>query len=222
MPLHQKLTAVGAFLPATLSEEQLAILRVAEGRLRADPRFASLGLVGTDVRDLALETPDGAGFTLGERQARGGHRPAILHFFQGAWSPFCRADLEQWATVAPYARALGVTVLLASPQSGRRSAETARRLPLELEVACDPGCTAAARLGLSFLPPPTVRVVFEQLRHPLTNWNAQGAWSLPLPATLVVGADGTVVAAHAVPDCRRRMEPMDALQAAAGLMRESA
>ena len=41
----------------------------------------------------------------------------------------------------------------------------------------------------------------------LPVYHGSNAWSLPIPATFVVGRDGRILARHVDPDFRHRMEP---------------
>ena len=47
----------------------------------------------------------------------------------------------------------------------------------------------------------------------ITPYNANDNWTLPIPATFVVGSDGLVKARHIDPDYRKRMDVEAILEA---------
>jgi peroxiredoxin len=53
----------------------------------------------------------------------------------------------------------------------------------------------------------------------LPDSNGTDDWTLPVPATFVIGTDGTVALAHVDLDYRSRLEPADALAAVERLAR---
>ena len=98
------------------------------------------------------------------------------------------------------------------PETGAysRKAIEDNKLPFRILTDLDLGYTLS--LGM------VMRV--EKLREPyldsgldLARFQNNGGWFLPVPATFVVGVDGTVKARFADPDFRRRMEPRDILSA---------
>ena len=52
-----------------------------------------------------------------------------------------------------------------------------------------------------------------RLGHDLPRLNGTGDWRIPLPATFVIGADGTVKLSHVTSMIHRRLDPADALAA---------
>jgi peroxiredoxin len=55
------------------------------------------------------------------------------------------------------------------------------------------------------------------LGHDLPRLNGTGDWTVPLPATFVIGRDGRVVLAHVEPNYHRRLEPAAVVAALAAL-----
>lgn len=76
------------------------------------------------------------------------------------------------------------------------------------------GLGIARQYGLTFRLPDELRDVYVNgLRLDLSRMNGDESWELPIPATFVVGTEGTIVYASADPDYTRRPEPSDVLAA---------
>jgi peroxiredoxin len=53
--------------------------------------------------------------------------------------------------------------------------------------------------------------LYSKVGHDLPTTNGNGRWSLPVPATYVVGTDGVIAQAYVDADYRNRAEPTDVL-----------
>ena len=71
----------------------------------------------------------------------------------------------------------------------------------------------AAAYGLRFHLDPGLEAAYRALGIDLTAANGEARWALPIPATYVIGTDGTVRAAHVNADYTTRMEPRAVLEA---------
>lgn len=82
----------------------------------------------------------------------------------------------------------------------------------------DPGNGVARSYGLTFVFPERLRDVYRNdLRIDLSRFNGDPSWELAVPATYVVGRDGTVAYVGADPDYTRRPEPAELLPVLDGL-----
>jgi len=61
--------------------------------------------------------------------------------------------------------------------------------------------------------PEALRELYAQFGHALPAINGSPEWSLPIPATFVIGADGRIILSHVEADYRLRLEPADAMAA---------
>ena len=76
----------------------------------------------------------------------------------------------------------------------------------------DVGLHVTRAYGLAFdLPSELVELYQRQWNNDLVRWNGEGGWSLPIPATYVIGQDARIALAHVDPDYRDRLEPQAVL-----------
>jgi len=225
MPLAPELERARRFFQSRLTEDKAAILGMAEGLLRGSGILKGVAGVGAPMPQGRLLDVGGQPVDMADLVEGG---PLVLSFFQGDWSPFCRAELTAYQRMLPYVKALQARLVGVSPLHPDRSGRLAADLGLGFPLLSDPGCRLAGRLGLHYELPPTVRAVFAQMGIDLPRLNLvpgrdpglpdqPAPWVLPLPATLVVDGRGVIVRIGVDADVGRRLEPMDALQAVADL-----
>lgn len=132
--------------------------------------------------------------------------PVVISFNRGHWCPFCKIELR---TVAAYHAAIAerggrVVSILPDRQGflGRLDADTQGKLMILTDV--DNGY--ALSLGLVLWLGDRLKELMRGRGVHLDQIHGNDGWFVPLPATFVVAADGTVVARHVDPDFRLRME----------------
>jgi peroxiredoxin len=134
--------------------------------------------------------------------------PVVLSFYRGQWCPYCNLELRAYQELLPQLRALGANLVAVSPQTPDSSASTAEKNELAFPVLSDVGLHVARAYGVAFdLPRELVGLYQSQWNNDLVKWNGEGGWSLPIPATYIVGQDGRIALAHVDPDYRDRLEP---------------
>ena len=136
----------------------------------------------------------------------------VISLNRGHWCPWCRLQLRALAQIYDDVRRLNGQVISIIPETGAysRKAVEGNKLPFRILTDLDYGYTLSLGMVISV----------EKLREPylssgldLPRFQNNSGWFLPVPATFVVGIDGTVKARFADPDFRKRMEPRDILAA---------
>lgn len=156
--------------------------------------------VGERAPGFRLADRDGRAQSLDQLLARG---PTVLLFFRGLWCPFCELTLRAFAEAAPRFAALRSPLVAITPQRLPPA-----NVPDALPLLADIGSHVARAYGLAYDLPPNLKLLFEQhYQTPLPQLNADGGWTLPVPAAFIVDTNGQVLWAQLDIDYRRRASP---------------
>ena len=102
---------------------------------------------------------------------------------------------------------LGATLVALTPQLPEHNRAVRDKHALNFHLLSDPGNAYAAELGLRFTLPDDLKAVYQTLGLDLTKYNGDLSWTLPIPARLIVDADGIIRSVDADADYTRRPEP---------------
>jgi peroxiredoxin len=146
-------------------------------------------------------------------QARAG-RPAVVVFYRGAWCPYCNIALRTYqAELAPALEGRGYAMIAVSPQKPDGSLTAAESNELTYTVVSDPGNQIAAALGILTAPTTESVAAAQKLGTDLSEHNADGGLTLPMPTTVVVDATGVIRWIDVHPNYTKRSEVPDILAA---------
>jgi peroxiredoxin len=194
----------------TISAEALAVMDQATAELVSlGIAESSLGL-GAKVPDFVLPDATGTKVSLSALLAKG---PVVLAFYRGGWCPYCSTELRALQARLAEFNAAGATLVAVSPQTPDASLSTAEKLNLAFPVLSDEGNQVAESFGLVFSLPEALREVYLGFGLDLPTANGDDTFRLPIPATYVIRADGTVAWRFADADYTKRAEPDDVLAA---------
>lgn len=150
-----------------------------------------------------------------KRLARKG--PLVLLFYRGGWCPYCNVTLRAFQKVLPQITQAGASIVAITPEVASSAQETADRNGIGFPVLIDKGNAYARSLGLVFALPESLRPQYRQIGIDLPDWNGDDSHELPLAATYIVDATGTVRWSFVEADFTTRAEPADVLAALARL-----
>jgi peroxiredoxin len=138
--------------------------------------------------------------------------PVAVMFFRGHWCPYCRLNVRAVIEAMDRIKAAGGQVVAIMPETqafaGKFKAESAAPFPVLTDL--DNGYALSLNLAI------WLGAEIEQLLSPMQDmpsFHGNEGWVLPIPATFVVGRDGTVKARFVDPDFRRRMAIDDLIAA---------
>jgi peroxiredoxin len=122
--------------------------------------------------------------------------------------------------VAAEVKALGATLIAVSPQRAEFLRQMIAKHKLGFDVLTDAGNEVAAQFGLKFTVSDGVKKVYQEVfKLDLEKFNADGAWTLPMPARYIIDRNGIVRYAEVDPDYTKRPEPGDTVAALRTLAR---
>jgi peroxiredoxin len=104
-------------------------------------------------------------------------------------------------------RALGASLVAVSPQLPEHSLSIIQKNQLSFDILRDAGNAYTAELGLRFALPAPLLPIYRSFGIDLPSCNGDPAWTLPMPARLVIDRAGIVRAVDADPDYTVRPEP---------------
>lgn len=108
-------------------------------------------------------------------------------------------------------RALSAEMVAVTPETPDHIEATAAGAAVDFPLLHDASNDFARSLGLVFTLPETLRPLFAQIGIELPARNGDATFSLPIPATYVIGRDGRLAYAFVNADFTHRAEPFDIL-----------
>ena len=112
----------------------------------------------------------------------------------------------------PEIEALGAQLVTVSPELPDKSLSTAERNALAFEVLSDVGNKVARGFGLVFSLAEELRPIYASFGIDIPAYNGDDTFELPMPATYVIGTDGTILHAFVDTDYTRRLEPAEIVE----------
>ena len=172
---------------------------------------AGIAPAGTVLPDAELLDVHGAATTL---SAVVGGGISVLVFYRGAWCPYCNIALSAYQErLLPGLAERGIKLVAVSPQKPDGSLTMQQKNDLTFTVVSDPGNVIAGRLGILTRPSEGARAAQLQLGLDLASVNTDGTDTLPMPATVILGAARTVRWIDVHPDYTTRTEPGQVIDA---------
>jgi peroxiredoxin len=206
-------TALAEQQTAIASKAPTGVLDVLERSIAA---IAEVGItaaavaVGDQAPTFVLPDATGNPVSLHELLADG---PVVVSFYRGGWCPYCNLELRALQAALPEITAAGARLVAISPQTPDESLSTQEKADLTFDVLSDADADVSRRYGLVYTLDDDTRHVYAAFGNDLARINGTDTWELPVPATYVIGRDGTVTYAFVDPDYRHRAEPADVVAA---------
>lgn len=165
--------------------------------------------VGEALPDFCLTDSEGKLVELAGLLDKG---PLVISFNRGPWCDYCGLELHSLARAYPDIVAAGGEVVSIVPETAKyaRNLQATRGVPFRVLTDMDLGY--ALSLGLAFWVGQKIMDMYRGFGIDLAQFQGNGGWFLPIPATLVVGRDGLVKARFVDPDFRHRMRTEDIVE----------
>lgn len=183
-------------------------------RLKASGAGENAPKPGEPMPEFILPDQRGQLIDLGDLIARG---PVVVAFHRGHWCPYCRITADALSRIDDQVRALGAQLVVITPEIERFNEELRSAVAARFPVLSDMDNGYALMLNLAFYVGDEKKKLMKIAGWNIPPYNANDNWTLPIPATFVVGSDGLVKARHIDPDYRKRMDVDAILQALAAL-----
>lgn len=166
--------------------------------------------VGETITPFLLPDETGALVSLENLLTSG---PVALVFIRGHWCQFCQTAITALSAAADDLSAMGARVAFITPETRgyTQRLKTQTKTPFPILTDMDNGYAMANQLVIWV--DDLMAGLLKSVDYDITRFQANPAWMLPIPATLVVERTGKVTARFIDPDFRLRMEVEETLAA---------
>ena len=137
--------------------------------------------------------------------------PLVITFYRGEWCPYCNLEVAAYQEVFPEIRNLGAQLVAISPELPDNSMSLVEKYSLKYEVLSDIDNKVARELGLTFYVEDELQAVYKNLGIDLVASQGNRNYELPVPATYVIGSNGTVILSYVDVDYTKRLEPKEVI-----------
>ena len=147
--------------------------------------------------------------------------PAIVHFSRGSWCTYCHDSLADLTVSYDNIRAAGARIVTLAPPSSPRflAASQVEATHLPFPTLIDEGMKVAVAYGVAYSLPAQLRPIYlERGYAPPSNPKAN-EWLVPIPATYLIGTDGTIVLGAVDVDYRNPLHSEQLVTAVKGMRR---
>jgi peroxiredoxin len=147
--------------------------------------------------------------------------PAIVHFYRGSWCTYCRDSLANLTVSHDNIRAASARVVaIAAPPSPRfLAAAQVEATHLPFLTLIDEGMKVAVAYGVAYSLPAQLRPVYLERGYAPPHNPRAGEWLVPIPATYLIGTDGTIVLGAVDVDYRNPLHCEQLVTAVKGMRR---
>lgn len=133
--------------------------------------------------------------------------PVVLVFYRGNWCPYCNLHLRSLQKIAPLLEEKGAQLVAVTPQKPDESLKQVEVEGYPFEILSDLDYSVTAAFDLYFELSPALQRIYKKFGVDLEAFNGVGRTALPVPGTFVIDQSGTIRAAQADTDYKKRMEP---------------
>jgi peroxiredoxin len=137
--------------------------------------------------------------------------PVVIAFHRGHWCPYCRINARALAAIHEDVRDLGARFVAITPETERFNAELGSESGARFPILSDMDNGYSLMVNLAYLVDDEKRRAMIGAGWDISPFQGNMNWTLPVPATFIVGRDGLVKARFIDPDYRRRMDSSEIL-----------
>ena len=196
---------IAKFVPA----ETQAIHAQAVAELKQQNLAANILPVGAKVPEFELQDYDGKLVRSTDLLAE---KKLVLCFIRGRWCPFCVGQMEAMNVILPQIEQAGALLAAISQQTVKQSYFMHDQHKLRFPLLSDAGNKVARQFGLVYRVPDYQQALYKKTFVNLPFIHGDDSWELPIPATYILGRDGTILYASANEDYTQRPEPSHILK----------
>jgi peroxiredoxin len=206
----------GLSTPAELNSDQIVALTLeaatlANRALRAGSMAPTFRLRGFGVQRVSLHELISTG-------------PVVVHFYRGSWCTYWQNSLADLTVSHENIRAAGARVAAIAPPPSPRflAAAQVEAAQLPFLTLIDAGMRIAVAYGVAYSLPAQLRPIYLERGYAPPHNPKAGEWLVPIPATYLIGTDGTILLGAVDVDYRNPLHCEQLVNAVNSMRRASA
>lgn len=131
--------------------------------------------------------------------------PVVLIFYRGLWCPVCNKHLAQIQDSLKLITERGATVIAISPEKPEYLDKMANKSGAKFTLLYDEGYEIADAYNVTFTPSSSTLLLYNTaLGAKLKETHSDDSQRLPIPATYIIGTDGTIIWRQFDPNYKNR------------------
>jgi peroxiredoxin len=131
--------------------------------------------------------------------------PVVLFFYRGSWCPICNKHLATMQDSLQLILDRGAQVVAITPETAESAAGIIAKTGATFPVVHDQGYTILCAYGTAFTLSGAKATAMKVAGYDVDAANGNNEHVLPVPATFIIGTDGTIIASHFDVDYKQRM-----------------
>ncbi len=140
--------------------------------------------------------------------------PTVLIFYRGGWCPYCQRHLMGLMDIEKTLTDNGWQLYALSPDQPSVLKEGLKDPNFSYTLVSDQDMNAAKDFGLAFKLNQTTLAKYKEYGIDLAQASGRNHQMLPVPAVILIDAEGVIQYIHTNPDYRKRLSNEKLLQAA--------
>jgi peroxiredoxin len=146
-------------------------------------------MVGDKAPNIMGKTTNAGKYDLAKGLKKG---PVVVLFYRGQWCPFCNKQLKQLNDSLQLLVAKGATVIAVSPETMENTQKTIEKTKVSFPVLSDEKLSIAKAYGVNFAVDAKTIEKYKGYGIDFDKANGANGANLPVPATYIIGKDGTI------------------------------
>ena len=130
--------------------------------------------------------------------------PVVLFFYRGSWCPYCNRQMAELQDSLKYITGKGASVIGVTPETNESMNKIIVKSGASFPLVHDEGYKIMNSYGVSFKMDTATITKYKKYDIFVDKANGNNDYTLPVPATYVIGKDGRIKYVHFDTDYRKR------------------
>lgn len=138
--------------------------------------------------------------------------PVVILFYRGQWCPYCNKQLARFADSLQLIKDRGTTVLAVAAETTDNISKSIEKAKISFPVIADEGMRIMRLYKVNFSVDEKTIARYKNYGIDFDKVNGSNGANLPVPATYIIGTNGTIKYVFFDTDYRKRASVKDILE----------